>query len=84
MTDVHSIATHIIDPSAPRDKFEFSFSPFLSKNFSFGLAADVPVCNAYKEGHCPLGPLCPDRHPTPSRIAPATSPAIAPSSTHIG
>ncbi|KZZ92231.1 Zinc finger, CCCH-type [Ascosphaera apis ARSEF 7405] len=80
--NVHALATRIVSPSSPRDNHDFSFTPFLSKNYSFGLARDVPVCNAYREGHCPLGPLCPDRHPTPSRIATATSPAIAPSSTH--
>ncbi|KAK2785561.1 RNA-binding component of cleavage and polyadenylation factor [Onygenales sp. PD_12] len=81
--DVQRIADQIVSPDTPRDpSFDFSFSPFLTKTFGFGLASDVPVCKAYREGHCPLGPTCPDRHPTPSRISTATSPAIAPSSTH--
>lgn len=82
---VHKIAARLIDPGAERDPAftQFNFSPFLRKNFGFGLASDVPVCKAYREGHCPLGPLCPDRHPTPSRLSTATSPAIiAPTSTH--
>lgn len=83
-TDVHSAARQAIDADRPRDpSFNFSFNPFLTKTFGFGLAEDVPVCKAYREGHCPLGPTCPDRHPTPSRISTSTSPGtIAPSSTH--
>lgn len=84
MADTQSVADRIISPSAPRDPnfTSFTFSPFLTQSFGFGLASDVPVCKAYREGHCPLGPMCPDRHPTPSRISTSTSPAIAPSSTH--
>lgn len=83
--DVHSAANRIIATDSPRDpNFEFSFKPFLHKTFGFGLASDVPVCKAYREGHCPLGPACPDRHPTPSRISTSTNAAsgVAPSSTH--
>lgn len=84
MADVQTAITRVIEPGSSRDPnfTKFSFSPFLSKSFGFGLAADVPVCKAYQEGHCPLGPMCSERHPTPSRIATSTSPAIAPSSTH--
>jgi len=84
--DVHSIAQRIISPDCPRDPNfnNFSFIPFLRKSFGFGLASDVPVCKAYREGHCPLGPTCPDRHPTPSRVTTSTTTAsgIAPSVTH--
>ncbi|EAS33727.3 mRNA 3'-end-processing protein yth1 [Coccidioides immitis RS] len=84
MAEVHRVADRIVSADSPRDPnfTNFAFSPFLRKTFGFGLASDVPVCKAYREGHCPLGPMCPDRHPTPSRISTATSPAIAPSSTH--
>ncbi|KAL1956324.1 hypothetical protein VTO42DRAFT_7407 [Malbranchea cinnamomea] len=83
MADAQSVADRIVSASAPRDPnfTRFAFSPFLQKSFGFGLASDVPVCKAYREGHCPLGPMCPDRHPTPSRISTSTS-AIAPSTTH--
>jgi cleavage and polyadenylation specificity factor subunit 4 len=82
--EVHSAADRIISANIPRDPhFTFSFSPFLTETFGFGLVSDVPVCKAYREGHCPLGPTCPDRHPTPSRISTSTSSStIAPSSTH--
>ncbi|KAJ9302370.1 hypothetical protein DTO271G3_1236 [Paecilomyces variotii] len=84
-TDIHSAAERIISTDTTRDPdFNFSFGPFLRKSFGFGLASDVPVCKAYKEGHCPLGPTCPDRHPTPSRVTTSTTTAsgLAPSSTH--
>lgn len=75
MTDVQTPSSHLISPSAPRDHFEFSFTPFLRQNFHHALASDVPVCNAYREGLCPRGPTCPERHPAPSRLSTATSPA---------
>ncbi|KAL1977118.1 hypothetical protein VTN31DRAFT_3400 [Thermomyces dupontii] len=71
------------DP-AKKTEYNFSFIPYLRKNFGFGLAEDVPVCKAYKEGHCPLGPTCPERHPTPARVTTMSTNAsgIAPSVTH--
>ncbi|KAJ5403719.1 hypothetical protein N7509_003590 [Penicillium cosmopolitanum] len=84
--DVQSTAAQILSAEPTRDPSynEFTFSPFLRKSFGFGLASDVPVCKAYSEGHCPLGPACPDRHPTPSRVTTSTTTAsgLAPSTTH--
>lgn len=84
--DVSHAAAQILSTDNERDPSydEFSFLPFLRQNFSFGLASDVPVCKAYSEGHCPLGPACPDRHPTPSRVTTSTTTAsgLAPSTTH--
>ncbi|EGE01719.1 mRNA 3'-end-processing protein [Trichophyton mentagrophytes] len=84
MAEVQRIADRIVSAGTPRDPnfTKFAFSDFVAKSFSFALASDVPVCKAYREGHCPLGPLCAERHPTPSRISTSSSPAIAPSSTH--
>ncbi|KAJ5365475.1 hypothetical protein N7517_008361 [Penicillium concentricum] len=84
--DTQSVAAHILSTEPTRDPSynDFSFTPFLRKSFGFGLASDVPVCKAYSEGHCPLGPACPDRHPTPSRVTTSTTTAsgMAPSTTH--
>ncbi|KAJ5139482.1 Zinc finger CCCH-type [Penicillium atrosanguineum] len=84
--DVQSAAARILDAEPTRDPSynDFTFAPFLRKSFGFGLATDVPVCKAYSEGHCPLGPACPDRHPTPSRVTTSTTTAsgLAPSTTH--
>ncbi|EAW23473.1 cleavage polyadenylation factor RNA-binding subunit YTH1 [Aspergillus fischeri NRRL 181] len=84
--DVKSAAARILSTDSSRDPSynNFSFTPFLRKSFGFGLASDVPVCKAYSEGHCPLGPACPDRHPTPSRVTTSTTTAsgLAPSTTH--
>lgn len=77
MTDIQTLSSHIISPSAPRDSFHFSFTPFLRHNFNHALAADVPVCKDYREDHCPRGPTCPERHPAPSRLGTKTSPAIS-------
>ncbi|KAB8074159.1 mRNA cleavage and polyadenylation specificity factor complex subunit [Aspergillus leporis] len=79
-------ASQILSSGSERDPSynDFSFTPFLRSGFGFGLATDVPVCKAYSEGHCPLGPACPDRHPTPSRVTTSTTTAsgLAPSTTH--
>lgn len=85
-TDVQSVVDRLMtaDASHPPPNYNFSFTPYLRKTFGFGLATDVPVCKAFKEGHCPLGPTCPDRHPTPSRVTTSTTNAsgLAPSVTH--
>ncbi|KUL87543.1 hypothetical protein ZTR_04525 [Talaromyces verruculosus] len=85
-TDVQSVVDRLLtaDASHPPPDYNFSFTPYLRKTFGFGLATDVPVCKAFKEGHCPLGPTCPDRHPTPSRVTTSSTNAsgLAPSVTH--
>lgn len=85
-TETASAAAQVISAEPTRDSSynDFTFMPFLRKSFGFGLASDVPVCKAYSEGHCPLGPACPDRHPTPSRVTTSTTTAsgMAPSTTH--
>lgn len=85
-TDVSHAAAKVLSTDSSRDPSfsDFSFHPFLRRSFGFGLASDVPVCKAYSEGHCPLGPACADRHPTPSRVTTSTTTAsgLAPSTTH--
>lgn len=54
------LARQILDHQAP--KYNFSFSPFLLENYRHGITPDRPLCKAYLQGHCPLGPRCPDRH----------------------
>ncbi|PYI28220.1 hypothetical protein BP00DRAFT_428657 [Aspergillus indologenus CBS 114.80] len=85
-TDVGHVASRILSPDTPRDPNfdDFSFIPFLRSSYGFGLASDVPECKAFHEGHCPLGPACPDRHPTPSRMTTSmtTASGLAPSTTH--
>jgi cleavage and polyadenylation specificity factor subunit 4 len=83
--DVHRVAERALSANPSRaPSYDFSFTPYLRKTFGFGLATDVPVCKAYHEGHCPLGPSCPDRHPTPTKVTTSTTTAsgLAPSVTH--
>ena len=54
------LARQILEHQAP--KYSFSFSPFLLENYRHGITPDRPTCKAYLQGHCPLGPKCPDRH----------------------
>ncbi|CZT09411.1 related to mRNA 3'-end-processing protein YTH1 [Rhynchosporium agropyri] len=54
------LARQILEHQAP--KYSFSFSPFLLENYRHGITPDRPTCKAYQQGHCPLGPRCPDRH----------------------
>ncbi|KAI4254664.1 MAG: hypothetical protein LQ352_002970 [Teloschistes flavicans] len=42
--------------------YEFAFSDFLKREYRFGLDPSRPVCKAFREGHCPLGTNCPDKH----------------------
>ncbi|KAG9972417.1 hypothetical protein KCU98_g13259, partial [Aureobasidium melanogenum] len=62
-----AIADRILNPaSAPAP--ELSFLPYLKTAFppfGFPNKHNRPTCAAYKNGHCPLGPACPDRHYTP-------------------
>lgn len=61
--DVQSAATRAISTTAPPETYNFSFKPFLKAN-GFILASERPVCQAFREGHCPRGRRCPDRHPS--------------------
>jgi cleavage and polyadenylation specificity factor subunit 4 len=57
----------IISTKQPeKSPYDFSFTPFLRTNGLAALVSNVPVCEAYKSGSCPLGRRCPNRHPTPS------------------
>ncbi|KAL1311677.1 hypothetical protein AAFC00_001781 [Neodothiora populina] len=64
-----TITETILNPSAPNaPSLELSFLPFLKSTYPpYGYPSKVnrPICPAYRAGHCPLGPACPDRHYTP-------------------
>jgi cleavage and polyadenylation specificity factor subunit 4 len=47
---------------APMPTFNFAFLDFLKQEHQYGLDTHRPVCNAYRQGHCPLGKNCPDKH----------------------
>lgn len=53
----------ITSPNNPAPMYDFSFADFLKKEYNFGLDPNRPVCKAFREGHCPLGSHCPDKHP---------------------
>lgn len=55
--------SHTLDPARKPPVFSFTFSEFLRKEHRFGLDPNRPICKAFKEGHCPLGTACPDKHP---------------------
>lgn len=42
--------------------YEFAFTDFLKREYRFGLDPNRPVCQADRQGLCPLGNLCPDKH----------------------
>ncbi|MCJ1451839.1 RNA-binding component of cleavage and polyadenylation factor [Mycoblastus sanguinarius] len=44
--------------------YNFAFSDFLKKEYRFGLDPTRPICKAFREGFCPLGAACPDKHGT--------------------
>ncbi|KAL8933719.1 MAG: hypothetical protein Q9216_006238, partial [Gyalolechia sp. 2 TL-2023] len=56
----------VLDQAAPSRNalpaFDFSFSDFLRREYRFGLDPNRPPCKAFREGHCPLGNNCPDKH----------------------
>ena len=43
----------------------FAFSEFLKREYRFGLDPSRPFCKAFREGFCPLGNACPDKHGAP-------------------
>ncbi|KAK0515482.1 hypothetical protein JMJ35_001516 [Cladonia borealis] len=49
----------------PPPLYDFSFLPFLTREYRFGLPPTRPLCKAFSLGHCPLGPTCPDKHTSP-------------------
>ena len=42
--------------------YNFAFADFLRREYRFGLDPGRPYCKAFREGHCPLGNVCPDKH----------------------
>lgn len=43
--------------------YDFAFTPFLRQEYRFGVSPARPYCKAFREGFCPLGNACPDKHP---------------------
>jgi len=52
--------------AATAPTYNFAFSDFLKREYRFGLDPTRPLCKAFLQGHCPLGPQCPDKHDHPS------------------
>lgn len=52
----------ILKPSESTPTYSFNFSDFLKREYRFGIDPSRPNCKAFREGHCPLGSACPDRH----------------------
>ncbi|MCJ1310889.1 RNA-binding component of cleavage and polyadenylation factor [Agyrium rufum] len=46
----------------PLEQYGFSFQDFLKKEYRFGIDPSRPICKPFREGFCPLGSSCPDRH----------------------
>lgn len=44
---------------------DFSFADFLKNEHRFGLDPNRPHCKAFREGLCPQGNKCPDKHVAP-------------------
>lgn len=44
---------------------DFSFADFLKNEHRFGLDPNRPHCKAFREGLCPQGNKCPDKHIAP-------------------
>lgn len=53
-----------LNPSQSTPRYNFAFSDFLKREYRFGLDPARPYCKAFREGHCPLGNACPDKHQT--------------------
>ncbi|MCJ1272561.1 RNA-binding component of cleavage and polyadenylation factor [Puttea exsequens] len=51
--------------TSPTPLYDFTFLPFLRNEYRFGFPLNRPPCKAFREGHCPLGARCPDKHGTP-------------------
>ncbi|KAG9245136.1 hypothetical protein BJ878DRAFT_458910 [Calycina marina] len=59
------LAQQILTHNAP--PYKFSFTPFLLRTHRHGISPSRPVCKAFMQGHCPLGAICPDKHPASSQ-----------------
>lgn len=57
-------ATNIIHPDT--SGLEFSFDPFLRKEYRLGMDPTRPICQYYASGKCPRGKACPDKHILPT------------------
>ncbi|MCJ1437520.1 RNA-binding component of cleavage and polyadenylation factor [Xylographa pallens] len=55
---------HNLQPAQPKPQYNFAFAEFLKREYRFGLDPSRPYCKAFREGHCPLGHACPDKHQT--------------------
>ncbi|KAH8813062.1 hypothetical protein F5884DRAFT_856349 [Xylogone sp. PMI_703] len=58
--NAEDLSRQILEHQAP--EYKFAFSPFLFQTYRHGVSPNRPVCKAFLQGHCPLGPACPDRH----------------------
>jgi hypothetical protein len=54
--------SQLLNPSLSANAAQFRFSDFLRRQYRFGLDPNRQVCKFFREGHCPLGNDCPDRH----------------------
>ena len=63
-TTAHPINSDSQAPTAKGSSLShtFAFSDFLRREYRFGLDPGRPYCKAFREGHCPLGNTCPDKH----------------------
>ena len=51
-----------LNPPLAASNIQFAFADFLKREYRFGLDPSRPYCKAFREGHCPLGSSCPDKH----------------------
>ena len=51
-----------VQPAGLNQLANFAFADFLKREYRFGLDPNRPVCKAFREGLCPLGNNCPDKH----------------------
>lgn len=57
-------ATKMLLQSASLPPMQFTFDSFLSNEYRYGLDPTRPPCRPFLSGYCPLGNLCPDKHPS--------------------
>lgn len=53
---------HDLDLVRSPPRYNFAFGDLLKREYRFGLDPSRPYCKAFREGHCPLGHTCPDKH----------------------
>lgn len=56
------LSRQLVEPWSSNPVYSFGFSDFLKREYRFGLDPNRPQCKAFREGHCPLGNECPDKH----------------------